>query len=47
MVDAVLITNKYFIDEIRENILTKSNIAVYSLQQDILPMPWNYYFCDL
>lgn len=46
-VDAVLITNKYFIDEIRENILKKSNIAVYSLQRDILPMPWNYYFCDL
>lgn len=46
-IDAVLITNKYFIKEIRESIALLSKVDVYSLQEDILPMPWNYYFCDL
>lgn len=46
-IDAVLITNKYYIKEIRKEIAEKSDVEVYSLQEDILPMPWNYYFCDL
>lgn len=46
-IDAVLITNKYYVKEIRENIASRTNVAAFSLQEDILPMPWNYYFCDL
>ena len=46
-VDAIIITNKYFIKEIREDLTRIKNVKVYSLQEDILPRPWNYYFCDL
>ena len=46
-IDAILITNKYYIKEIKDDISYRSAVEVYSLQEDILPMPWNYYFCDL
>lgn len=46
-VDAILITNKYFISEIKEFIEERTKITIYSLQNDILQKPWNYYFCDL
>lgn len=45
-VDAIFITNKYFINEIRAEIESVTSVPVLALQNDIWCKPWNYYFCS-